>query len=51
MWDGAASIAIGGLLVVVAIKLGMDSKELLIGKAASPELEEAIRTEIESRPA
>ena len=50
VWDGAASIAIGVLLVVVAIKLGMDSKELLIGRAASPEIERLIREEIESRP-
>jgi cation diffusion facilitator family transporter len=50
VWDGSASIAIGLLLVVLAVKLGMDSKELLIGRAASPELEQVIRTEIESRP-
>jgi cation diffusion facilitator family transporter len=50
VWDGGASIAIGVLLVVVAIKLGMDSKELLIGRAASPEVERLIRAEIKSRP-
>jgi cation diffusion facilitator family transporter len=50
IWDGAASIAIGGLLVVVAIKLGMDSRELLIGRAAAPEVQQLIREEIESRP-
>jgi cation diffusion facilitator family transporter len=50
VWDGGASIAIGVLLIVVAIKLGMDSKELLIGRAASPEMEQVIREEIESRP-
>ena len=34
-WDGGASIAIGVLLfVVAALKLGVDSKELLIGRAA-----------------
>jgi cation diffusion facilitator family transporter len=49
VWDGGASIAIGALLVVVAVKLGMDSKELLIGRAASPELQDAIRSEIEGR--
>jgi cation diffusion facilitator family transporter len=48
--DGGASIAIGVLLVVVAIKLGLDSKELLIGRAASPEMERLIRAEIESQP-
>jgi cation diffusion facilitator family transporter len=49
-WDGGASIAIGVLLVVVAVKLGMDSKELLIGRAASPAVEKVIRGEIESHP-
>ena len=50
VWDGGASIAIGVLLFVVAVKLGMDSKELLIGRAASPGVERLIREEIESRP-
>ena len=42
VWDGAASIAIGGLLVAVAVKLGMDSRELLIGRAADPKDQRAI---------
>jgi len=50
VWDGSASIAIGVLLVVVAVKLGMDSKELLIGRAASVDLEQLIRAEIEAQP-
>jgi cation diffusion facilitator family transporter len=50
IWDGGASIAIGALLVAVAVKLGMDSKELLIGRAAGPEVEQLIRAEIEGRP-
>jgi cation diffusion facilitator family transporter len=50
VWDGAASIAIGVLLVAVAIKLGMDSRELLIGRAADPRVQQLIREEIESRP-
>ena len=37
VWDGAASIAIGCLLIVVAVRLGMDNKEYLIGRAARPE--------------
>ena len=49
-WDGGASIAIGALLVAVAIKLGMDSKELLIGRSANPEVQRLIRAEIESQP-
>ncbi|MGE5291162.1 MAG: cation diffusion facilitator family transporter [Micromonosporaceae bacterium] len=50
VWDGAASIAIGVLLVAVAFKLGLDSKELLIGRAADPREQGLIRTEIEATP-
>ena len=50
VWDGAASIAIGVLLVVVAIKLGMDSRSLLIGRAADAGVRQLIREEIESQP-
>jgi divalent metal cation (Fe/Co/Zn/Cd) transporter len=50
VWDGAASIAIGGLLVAVALRLGADSRELLIGRAAEGETEQLIRTEIERTP-
>ena len=50
VWDGGASIAIGVLLIAVAVKLGLDSKEMLIGRAASPDIERLIREEIESRP-
>jgi cation diffusion facilitator family transporter len=49
-WDGGASIAIGVLLVILAVKLSLDSKDLLIGRAASPELERVITEEIESTP-
>jgi cation diffusion facilitator family transporter len=49
-WDGGASIAIGGLLVAVAVKLGLDSRELLIGRAAGPREQATIRAEIEATP-
>jgi len=47
VYDGGASIAIGCLLIVVAVKLGMDSKEFLIGRAAGPGELGVIREEIE----
>ena len=47
VWDGAASIAIGVLLIVVAVRLGMDSRDYLIGRAANPGELGTIRTEIE----
>jgi cation diffusion facilitator family transporter len=48
--DGAASIAIGVLLIVVAVRLGLDSRDLLIGRAAAPQEQQAIREEIEGTP-
>jgi cation diffusion facilitator family transporter len=50
VWDGAASIAIGGLLVVVAFRLGLDSRDYLIGRTAEPEVLATIRAEIENTP-
>jgi cation diffusion facilitator family transporter len=50
VWDGAASIAIGVLLIVVAIRLGMDSRDYLIGRAAGPRELTTIRAEIERTP-
>jgi cation diffusion facilitator family transporter len=49
-FDGAASIAIGALLVAVAVKLGNDNRELLIGRAAEPAERQAIRDEITVTP-
>jgi cation diffusion facilitator family transporter len=50
VWDAAASMAIGVLLIVVAVKLGIDSRDLLIGRAADPEEQQTIREEIEQTP-
>jgi cation diffusion facilitator family transporter len=49
-WDGAASIAIGALLVVVAWALGSENKAMLIGQALPEEVEERIRATIASMP-
>jgi len=49
-WDGVASILIGVVLGVVAILLARESKGLLIGERASPELIAAIRAAIDARP-
>jgi len=48
VWDGAASIAIGVLLILAAIRLGLDSRDLLIGRAADPRELADIRREIET---
>ncbi|MBO0808558.1 MAG: cation transporter, partial [Actinobacteria bacterium] len=49
-WDGAASMAIGALLVVVAVKLGLDSRDLIIGRAADPAQQRLIAAEISGTP-
>jgi cation diffusion facilitator family transporter len=41
--DGAGSILIGAVLAIVAVLLARESKELLIGERASPELSAAVR--------
>lgn len=43
IYDGVASLLIGVLLTVIAILLASESKELLIGEAAHPEVREQIK--------
>jgi cation diffusion facilitator family transporter len=47
-WDAAGSLAIGALLVVVAVVLAVEMSSLLLGEAASPHDVAAIRTAMES---
>jgi cation diffusion facilitator family transporter len=49
-WDGAASVAIGLLLIAVAYTLGRQNKDFLIGQSVSEELRTGIRQEIEDAP-
>ncbi|MCU1373478.1 MAG: cation transporter, partial [Actinomycetia bacterium] len=49
-WDGAASLVIGLLLVVVAMTLAVSNVSLLTGRAASGPLQSALRDELESLP-
>ena len=46
--DGAASVAIGVILAVVAMTLAYECKGLLIGEAASPEVVKAVRAVFEN---
>jgi cation diffusion facilitator family transporter len=48
IWDGIGSMAIGVLLGVVAVILAIETKSLLIGEAADPEVEQSILTALES---
>ena len=49
-WDAVGSIAIGILLVVIAIMLAIEMKGLLIGESASPENVDKITTALTSTP-
>ena len=42
VWDGVASLLIAGLLVVVAFGLGQQNRDLLIGKAVGPDVQDGI---------
>jgi cation diffusion facilitator family transporter len=48
--DGAASIAIGGLLVVTAAVLANETRSLLTGESASPRVLDAARVLLEADP-
>ena len=49
VWDGIASLMIGGLLVVAAFLLAQTCKDLLIGKQADPRLVRAIERTLEEQ--
>ncbi len=49
-FDGAATLAIGVLLVVIAVILVVEMKSLLIGEAATPEQQHLVRAGIEGTP-
>jgi cation diffusion facilitator family transporter len=42
MWDALGSIMVGGILVIVAVLLGMEIKSFLIGEASSDELKQFV---------
>ena len=46
LWDALGTLAIGALLAVVAVVLGIEMYSLLVGEAASPEEQAAIRQAI-----
>ncbi len=49
-WDALGSIAIGILLVVIAVILAIEMKSLIIGEAPVDEVEQAIHTAITDSP-
>jgi cation diffusion facilitator family transporter len=50
MWDALGSMAIGTLLIVVAVGIGIEIKALLIGQSADPKVEERLRAFLGARP-
>lgn len=47
LWDAVGTLAIGALLVLVAVVLGIETKSLLVGEGAGAEDDAAIRKAIE----
>ena len=48
VWDGVGAMAVGGLLVVIAVFLAMEMAAMLVGEAALPEEVSAIEAALES---
>jgi cation diffusion facilitator family transporter len=51
VWDGVGTVAIGLLLVTVAVVLAIETKSLLLGEAASPEVVQRIEQALAAEPA
>jgi cation diffusion facilitator family transporter len=49
-WDGLASVAIGLLLLIVAVTLARHNASLLVGEAVPPRLQQAIHDELAGVP-
>ncbi|MFH9011165.1 cation diffusion facilitator family transporter [Streptomyces sp. NPDC017943] len=50
IYEASASLAIGGLLVYVAYRLGRDARDQLIGEAADPEASGRIQALLKAQP-
>ncbi|MGW0611584.1 cation diffusion facilitator family transporter [Streptomyces sp. NPDC002788] len=50
VWEASASLAIGGLLVYVAYRLGRDARDQLIGEAADSEASGRIQALLRAQP-
>jgi len=50
LFDGLGTLAIAGLLIAVAVVLGIEMKSLLVGEGANPDDDATIRAAIESHP-
>lgn len=50
VWDGIGTLSIGVLLVAIAIILAIETKSLLLGEAAGPEVQRRIVEVLDSEP-
>ena len=50
IWDAIGSIAIGVLLVVVALMVAVEVKALLVGQSAEPQVLVAMRSHVQAQP-
>jgi cation diffusion facilitator family transporter len=49
-WDAVGSLAIGLVLVAVAVFLAIEVKSLLVGESADPKIDDAVRSLLAERP-
>ncbi|MFI6900164.1 cation diffusion facilitator family transporter [Nonomuraea sp. NPDC050394] len=50
VWDAIGTLMIGVLLGIIAIILAIETKSLLLGEGASPDVEQQIRSALENAP-
>ncbi len=50
VWDALGSIAVGVLLMIVAVFIMREVKAMITGESAAPEVHDAIKSHIEARP-
>jgi cation diffusion facilitator family transporter len=50
MWDAMGSIAIGSLLILVAVLVAVEVKALLLGQSADPDALDHMRSHLQSQP-
>jgi cation diffusion facilitator family transporter len=50
VWDACGTIGIGVLLILVAVFIAIEVKQLLIGQSVEPDVRSAIRAWLEARP-
>lgn len=50
VWDAIGTLMIGALLAVISVVLAVETKSLLLGESAAPEMEDRIRAALDTTP-